>query len=145
MIRNRNEWSNLDAQCFDAVSFARWRDVMAVDLTTADALMLWQKVNLHMVRDDAPDLSSRQMAILLTVYLEAPPHTVRDLASRLNVSKPVITRALDSMGKSKLIARRRDPADRRNVLIQRTVEGVLFLESLADTISTCARGEGSLP
>lgn len=111
---------------------------MALELTTAQALRLWQKANLHFVRDEDPDLSMRQMSILLTVYLEAPPHTVRGLASRLNVSKPVITRALDSMGKQKLISRRRDDADKRNVLIQRTVEGALFIERLADTITTLA-------
>ncbi|HHN67662.1 MAG TPA: MarR family transcriptional regulator, partial [Thermopetrobacter sp.] len=40
------------------------------------ALSLWRDVNLAMVHDDAPDLSARQMAILLIVYLEPPPHTV---------------------------------------------------------------------
>ena len=112
---------------------------MTIDLTTAQALKLWQKANLHFVRDEDPDLSMRQMSILLTVYLEAPPHTVRGLAERLNVSKPVITRALDSMGKHNLISRRRDETDKRNVLIQRTVEGSLFLERLADTIVGLAR------
>jgi hypothetical protein len=63
---------------------------------------------MHFVRDEEPDLSARQMAILLTVYLEAPPHTVRGLAGKLAVSKPVITRALDSMGKHNLVTRRRD-------------------------------------
>ncbi len=104
-------------------------------LTTAEALRLWHSVNLDLVRDDDPDLTMRQMAILLTIYLEPPPHTVRALADRLQVAKPVITRALDSMGKHKLVSRRRDDADRRNVLIQRTVQGALFLERLADTVS----------
>lgn len=107
---------------------------MSVSLSAGQALQLWHSVNLHMVQDDDPDLSLRQMSILLTVYLEAPPHTVRDLAKRLGVSKPVITRALDSMGKLDLVARRRDENDRRNVLVQRTVKGVLYLERLADTI-----------
>src|SRR5438067_786154 len=71
---------------------------MALNLSAAQALRLWHAVNLHMVRDDEPDLSVRQISILLTVYLEAPPHTVRDLARKLGVSKPVITRALDAMG-----------------------------------------------
>ena len=53
-------------------------------------------------------MSTRQITILLTVYLEAPPHTVRELAQKLGVSKPVITRALDSMGKHRTAARRRD-------------------------------------
>ncbi len=107
---------------------------MSVALTTAQALTLWQNVALAMVRDDEPDLSVRQMSILLTIYLVAPPHTVRDLAKKLGVTKPVITRALDTMGKLELVSRRRDEKDRRNVLIHRTVKGALYLERLADTI-----------
>lgn len=107
---------------------------MSVALTTAQALTLWQNVALAMVKDDEPDLSVRQMSILLTIYLEAPPHTVRDLARKLGVTKPVITRALDTMGKLELVSRRRDERDRRNVLVQRTVKGALYLERLADTI-----------
>jgi DNA-binding MarR family transcriptional regulator len=108
-------------------------------LTTAQALNLWRDVALAMVRDDDSDLSVRQICILLTIYLEAPPHTVRDLAKKLGVSKPVITRALDTMGKLELVTRRRDDADRRNVLIQRTVKGALYLERLADTIGNLSR------
>ncbi|CAN5347090.1 MarR family winged helix-turn-helix transcriptional regulator [soil metagenome] len=107
---------------------------MSVTLSAAQALKLWHDVNLHMIRDDQPDLSIRQMTILMTVYLEAPPHTIRDLAAKLGVTKPVITRALDSMGKIDLVTRRRDEEDRRNVLVQRTVKGVLYLEQLAATI-----------
>jgi DNA-binding MarR family transcriptional regulator len=108
---------------------------MSVTLSAAQALKLWHDVNLHMIRDDQPDLSIRQMTILMTVYLEAPPHTIRDLAAKLGVTKPVITRALDSMGKLDLVSRRRDDEDRRNVLVQRTVKGVLYLEQLAATIA----------
>ena len=112
---------------------------MSVDLNTAQALKLWHGVALALVQDDEPDLSLRQVSILLTIYLEAPPHTVRDLARKLGVSKPVITRALDSMGKVELVSRRRDEKDRRNVLVQRTVNGALYLERLADTIGNLAR------
>ncbi len=112
---------------------------MSIQLTTAEVLGLWHNVHLALVRDDEPDLSARQVTILLTIYLEAPPHTVRDLAARLGVSKPVITRALDTMGKLGLVSRRRDEKDKRNVLIQRTVEGALFVERLADTISVRAQ------
>ncbi len=112
---------------------------MPLSLSTAQALKLWHSVNLAMVRDDDPDLSIRQMTILLTIYLEAPPHTVRDLAKKLGVSKPVITRALDTMGKFDLVNRRRDDNDRRNVLVQRTVNGALYLERLSDTIRNDAK------
>ncbi|NNF77635.1 MAG: MarR family transcriptional regulator [Rhizobiales bacterium] len=107
---------------------------MAVELNTAEALKLWHDTHLELVRDTEPDLSARQVTILLTVYLEPPPHTVRGLAAKLGVTKPVITRALDSMGRLDLVNRKRDPSDRRNVLVQRTVKGSLFVERLADTV-----------
>ena len=107
---------------------------MSVALTTAQSLTLWHDVALALVKDDEPDRSVRQMCILLTIYLEAPPHTVRDLARKLGVSKPVITRALDTMGKMDLVTRRRDENDRRNVVIGRTVTGALFVERLGDTV-----------
>ena len=100
----------------------------------SQALRLWHAVTLDQVLDGTPDLSARQMAILLTVYLETPPHTVRGLAQKLGVTKPAITRALDTMGTMKLVTRKRDEADRRNVVIQRTVEGALYLEKLGDLI-----------
>ena len=108
---------------------------MSVKLRPSQALKLWHDVGLTQVKEDEPDLSVRQMTILLSIYLESPPHTVRGLAAKLHVSKPVITRALDSMGKLDLVSRRRDEEDRRNVLIQRTVGGSLYLERLADLVS----------
>jgi DNA-binding MarR family transcriptional regulator len=107
---------------------------MSVHLRPSQALRLWQQVMLSEVRDDAPDLTVRQAAILLTIYLDPPPHTVRGLAAKLNVTKPVITRALDTMGAMKLVSRHRDELDKRNVLIKRTVEGALYVERLGDAI-----------
>lgn len=107
---------------------------MPVELRPSQALRLWHDVMFDIVQDGEPDLSARQMAVLLTVYLEPPPHTVRGLAAKLKVTKPAITRALDTMGKLKLLDRRRDAADRRNVVVQRTVEGALAVERLGDMI-----------
>lgn len=112
---------------------------MAIQLRPSQSLRLWQQVMLSEVRDDAPDLTMRQAAILLTIYLDPPPHTVRGLAARLNVTKPVVTRALDAMGALKLVSRHRDPVDKRNVLIKRTVEGALYVERFGDVIIARAR------
>lgn len=112
---------------------------MLQPLSTSQALRLWHDVGLAQVKDDEPDLSLRQMTILLHIYLEPPPHTVRGLAAKLHVSKPVITRALDAMGKLGLVSRRRDERDLRNVLIQRTVKGSLFLERLGDLVSSSSK------
>lgn len=95
---------------------------------------MWHQVTLSEVRGSHPDLTMRQTAILLTIYLEQPPHTVRGLAAKLGVTKPVISRALDTMGVLKLVARQRDPRDRRNVLVRRTLEGALYVERLGDAI-----------
>ena len=43
------------------------------------------------------------------------------------------------MAKLKLTARRRDEMDRRNVIIQRTVQGALFVEQLGDLLVDRAR------
>ena len=103
-------------------------------LKAGQALTLWRKAMLAQVHDEAPDLTTRQMAVLLTIYLDPPPHTVRGLAAHLGVTKPVITRALDTMGIMGLVARRRDERDRRNVLVQRTVKGAEYLQNLGDLI-----------
>ncbi len=105
-----------------------------LSLRPGQALTLWQKAMLAQVRADDPDLTTRQLAILLSVYLDPPPHTVRGLAAHLRVTKPVITRALDTMGIMGLVSRRRDERDRRNVLIQRTVKGSEYLERLGDLV-----------
>ncbi len=107
---------------------------MPIEFRPSQALRLWHDVVFDLVHGEGPDLTSRQLAVLLTVYLEPPPHTVRGLAAKLGVTKPVITRALDTMGRAGLVTRRRDQADRRNVLVHRTVEGALAVERLGDAI-----------
>lgn len=113
-----------------------------MELKPLEALKLWHDVELDLVRDNRPDLSLRQIVILLTVYLEPPPHTVRGLAKKLDISKPAITRALDTMGRLDLLKRKRDESDKRNVLIQRTVTGSVYLTDLADSVITRAREIG---
>ena len=113
---------------------------MTVILRPSQALRLWQQVAVKEVLAEAHDLSLRQVAILLSVYLDPPPHTVRGLAMRLGVTKPVITRALDTMGAMKLLSRHRDEKDRRNVLVKRTVEGALYVERFGDVIIAAAAG-----
>jgi len=85
---------------------------------------------VSLVRRDGPDLSARQLGVFLTCYLQDGAHTVRGLAADLNVSKPAITRALDRLGELELARRKVDPADRRSVLVQRTLKGQAFLRDL---------------
>ena len=112
---------------------------MTDDFSATSALDLWRRALVASVRQDAPDLSARQLAVMLTVYLTNPPHTVRGLAAALNVSKPAITRALDRLSALGFIRRKTDSSDRRNVLIQRTVKGSVYLSEFADLVADSAR------
>jgi len=103
-------------------------------LTVEQALNLWRLAVVESVRRDTPDLSSRQMAVLLTVYQTPAPHTVRGLARVLDISKPAVTRALDRLGEFGLLSRQIDESDRRSVLVQRTEEGEAFLAAHADLV-----------
>ncbi len=93
------------------------------------ALRSWMQTLIRYVRSGQPDLTNRQMALMLLVYLTPGPHTVRGLAHVLGVSKPVITRALNTLGSLGYLRRVRDEADRRNVFVAKTSTGQDFLES----------------
>ncbi len=99
-----------------------------------EALDLWRRVTVQTVRSEAPDLTARQMAVLMTVRLQPAPHTVRGLAATLNVGKPAITRALDTLSRLGFVQRRRDPKDGRNVFVERMPKGDEFLDTLGAAI-----------
>lgn len=101
------------------------------DLSPRDAMECLRRTFCETVMADRPDLTARQLAILCTVALEAGPHTVRGLAARLNLSKPVVTRAIDALSRYDLVRRRPDERDLRSVLIERTPSGTEFLRELA--------------
>ena len=109
-----------------------------LELKAHQALSIWRRALLETVRQDGPDLSARQLTLLLTVYLTPPPHTVRGLAETMNVSKPAITRALDRLGALGYVRRKTDEADRRNILVQRTVKGSVYLSDFADLVIAAA-------
>ena len=111
---------------------------MTIALTSVQALELWRHALTAAVRREAPDLSSRQIALLLTIYLTPPPHTVRGLSSALQISKPAVTRALDRLGELGLTRRAVDTSDRRNVLIERTEDGQVYLDGFADLVRQAA-------
>lgn len=99
---------------------------------------LLRETIVALVRRDGPDLSARQLGVFLTCYLKDGGHTVRGLAAELKVSKPAITRALDRLGELDLARRKVDPADRRSVLVQRTLKGTAFLRDLRGIMTDAA-------
>lgn len=107
---------------------------------THQALSLWHSITVRALHDLPYDLSSRQAGILLTVYMTPPPHTVKNLSEKLGISKPSVCRAIDTLSKTGLVKRRKDEDDRRNVLIQRTMKGSVYLSEFGDIIAQSLEG-----
>jgi DNA-binding MarR family transcriptional regulator len=92
------------------------------------------------IRHDGVDLTARQLAVLLTVYLTDGPHTVRGLAAELNVPRPAITRALDQLSEVGLTRRTPNPLDRRSIHVKQTATGQTYLRDLTATMTTAMHG-----
>jgi DNA-binding MarR family transcriptional regulator len=114
-----------------------------MDRTTA--LALWKDVLSGSVKAEGPDLSARQAAILMRVYLDPGPHTVRGLAGALGLGKPAVSRALDALTALDFVRRRKDEQDLRNVLVQRTHQGAEYLSEFGDRIIACEQALGDAP
>lgn len=108
-------------------------------MSLTDLLVPWRDVMVATVRGDQPDLSMRQWALLLTVYLTPGPHTVRRLSEDLEIPKPAISRALDALSIYNLVKRERDSSDRRVVLVRKTTEGSEFVDRFAATVEAGER------
>ncbi len=108
------------------------------------SLKSWMKALIGYVRSGKPDLTNRQMALLLLVYLTPGPHTVRGLARLLGVSKPVVTRALNTLGGLGYLRRERDQDDRRNIFVVRTSNGAEFLEEFRHNLAPDGRTAANL-
>lgn len=100
----------------------------------AALLDAWRRALVGVVRMPGPDLTARQLAILLTVYTGAPPHSVVGLAEAFAVPHQAVSRAVATLERQDLVRRTRCPTDRRVQFVQRTVKGAVYLRDLADLI-----------
>lgn len=80
---------------------------------------------------NAPDLTMRQLAIMDLVANDPGPHTVRGVARQLGIVRPVVTRALNTLGELGFLMRAPDPDDGRSLYILMTADGREFLEKVA--------------
>ena len=109
-------------------------------LSERDALAFLKAATVASIRADAPDLTARQLGILMSVAREPGPHTVRGLAASLKLSKPVVTRALDRLETLGFVNRITDEHDLRSIFIERTAEGAGFLRAMVGPVT---RGDGT--
>jgi DNA-binding MarR family transcriptional regulator len=86
---------------------------------------------LGMIREDTPDLTCRQMGVLLICCNKPIPLSAAAIAEKLNVERPTITRAMDRLEALELARRRPNPADARSVLLVPSAKGRAMCRRLA--------------
>ena len=109
------------------------------------SLEMMRLVSTDAVRGATADLTARQFALLLSVFMKPGPHAVRDLARSLDLPKPAVTRALDVLERQGLVRRKRDKADKREVSVHRTVKGAVFLYDYGETVAQRAEETRQCP
>jgi len=112
---------------------------MVSDLTPSQALELWRRVLIANLRVTGGDLSARQLALLLTIYMTPARRTVRGLADFLDISTPAVSRALYRLNKLGVLRRKVDRSNRRRIVVHRTVKGAVFLRDFADLVAETGR------
>jgi DNA-binding MarR family transcriptional regulator len=112
---------------------------MVADLTPSQALELWRRVLIANLRVSGGNLSARQLALLLTIYMTPAPRTVRGLADFLDISTPAVSRALYRLNKLGVLRRKVDRSNRRRIVVHRTVKGAVFLRDFADLVAETGR------
>lgn len=108
-------------------------------LSSRRQIVILKETITTMVRQEAPDLSARQLAVFLICYLDDTVQTVRGLAANLHVSKPAITRALDRLEELEFLSRKTDPMDRRSVLVQRSEAGNEYLLNIQKIMNSASQ------
>ena len=114
-------------------------------------LSLWRTYDrLRMLEDElfaGFDLTAQQYNALRLLRAEHPdPIPTLTLAERLVSRAPDITRLLDKLEQRGVIARTRNPDDRRSVLVGISEPGLALLDRIAGPLRDChARQLGHLP
>ena len=87
------------------------------------------------------DLSLRQAAVLEEIYHKDADHEngVKEIAERLGINKPAVTRALDYLESNGLVTRNQNAADRRKVTLVKTEDGKTLYSALNRLIGRQAK------
>ena len=100
--------------------------------------MLGRVVDRVVADPEMPDLTLRQLGVLMRVEAAKAPLSVRNLAPELNISKPAITRAIDRLADLGLVERKQAIEDRRLIAVRATAKGVGYLHKIDRAIAKAA-------
>lgn len=109
------------------------------------SLEMMRRVAADTVSGATADLTSRQFALLLSIFMRPGPHAVRDLSRMLGLPKPAVSRALDVLERQGFVRRKKDQADKRDVSVHRTVKGAVFLYDYGERVALRAEETRTCP
>ena len=109
------------------------------------SLEMMRRVSEDAVRGAAADLTARQFALLLSIFMRPGPHAVRELAQVLELPKPAVSRALNVLERHGFVCRKKDTYDKRDVSIHRTVKGAVFLYDYGLSVALRAEETAACP
>ena len=109
------------------------------------SLEMMRRVSTDTLQGGTADLTARQFALLLSIFMQPGPHAVRDLSKRLGLPKPAVTRALDVLERQGFVRRKKDRSDRRDVSVHRTVKGAVFLYDYGERVALRAEETRACP
>jgi DNA-binding MarR family transcriptional regulator len=93
------------------------------DTMINDAYRALHALHHHMVNISGPKLLHHHLAIL-TMLEQSGPLSASEIASKLSLSKPQMTKFIDGLVVEKAVLRENDPEDRRRVRISITKTGI---------------------
>ena len=102
-----------------------------LDSSYSDALLqVLRRSIVAGVRADEPDLTLRQLATLLQIYVVEKPQTVRAVAAYLAVQPQAVTQAYLRLEELGYLRHGRKSGDRRSVVAVRTVAGAAAVAAI---------------
>jgi DNA-binding MarR family transcriptional regulator len=108
-----------------------------------DRLELIRQAITGLLHQDGPDLTGRQLAVLLICGLESQPVAFGALAPRIGLNSRAIAQILNQLEKLGLARRIDHPSDGRMVLAEATEQGRAFVQRVAAAMQPAASGSGS--
>ncbi len=115
--------------------YAKQHSMEIVD-SVETALLMMRQASLLVRQIEAyfSDHDTSQLRFLILIVIDREPERdsllVSEISDRIDVSRPVMTRTLQSMVDEKLIVMKADQSDRRAKQVSLTEKGCKFLESV---------------
>jgi DNA-binding MarR family transcriptional regulator len=102
-------------------------------LDNGDAVLEWlRRIFWSVVRNGDPDLTTRQLALLLLAQDSLKPIGLKEVAMTLKIPKPSVTRAIDRLQFLQLIDRRPSSEGGKQLTLHLSGQGENYIQMMRD-------------